>query len=168
MNDLFDKKSDVLGDTKEPITEFGGKNKARRLARAIKKGKTAKAEKLASKVEKKVQKLIDKGRTSKRRYTFLTDKLKEAGEAGLSITELSEVEGITDEATIDDEATFEKELADAENDLPDGTVATGAKAGDNLTQTRWVKFMPNWATIAIPSTLILGGIAAILLRGKKG
>ena len=167
MEDLFAKKGNVLGNDIEPTNHFGGKNKARRLAKAIKKGKTAKAEKLAKKVIAKVQKLEEKGKTSKKRYEFMMKRLKEAGEENMTIQELTEIEGIANEATMDDEAGFESELKDAEADTPDGTSATGDDG--TATATRWIKFMPNWATITIPSVLIVGIIGAIMLskRGKK-
>ena len=146
---------------------FGGKNKARRLAKAVKKGKTAKAEKLAKKVANKVQKLIDKGKTSKKRYEFLTKKLTEAGEDQMSIKELEEVENITEEATADD-PTVDVELQEAEDDKPDGTVAKGVEPTEELTESkRWVKILPNWATIAIPSAVTLGIVAWIVIPKLK-
>lgn len=152
----------------ENFENFGGKNKARRLAKAVKKGKTEKAEKLAKKVASKVQKLIDKGKTSKKRYEFLTNRLKDAGEAQMSILELEEVEAITDEATADNEAEFEKEIKDAEEDAPDGTEAKGVDATDELQEKKqFIPKIPNWVTIVVGSVVALGILTGILIYTKK-
>ena len=122
---------------------FGGKNKARRLARLVKKGKgdSPKAQKLQAKVQAKVDKLADKGKMDKKRYAFLTDKLKEAGLSGLSTAEQEEL------------ITMQDELEEGDIELKS---AIDKEVGDE--NSTWIPKIPNWATIT-GSILILTGIA---------
>lgn len=83
-------------------SEFGGRNKARRLKRLIAKGKTAKAQKLAEKIQGKIDKLADKGKIDKKRYKFLMEKMAQSGISSLTYEESEELEGYEDEALSDD------------------------------------------------------------------
>lgn len=119
--------------------EFGGRNKARRIARLIKKGKTEKAQKLTDKVAAKVAKLAAKGKVDSKRYAFLTEKLEKAGEAGMTIAELAELENITEEAVSDD-AELKSEIDAETEDF----------------QETWINGVPNWGVVVSGVALLAG------------
>lgn len=80
----------------EQSSSFGGRNKARRLKRAIAKGKTGKIAKLAPKVQAIADKLAAKGKIDSKRYALLTAALEAKGEAGLSDAEAEELGNMQD------------------------------------------------------------------------
>ena len=149
------------------FSDFGGRNKARRLAKLVAKGKgnSAKAQKLQAKVQAKVDKLAAKGKVNSKRYTFLTNKLKNAA-TPLTDDEEKELDGIQNEVEKDDPA-LKKELADETGDAADD--ATDATASKTTTTARFLG-MPKTIGIIVTVTsslLILGTVAFFVLRHHK-
>jgi len=130
-------------------SEFGGKNKARRLAKLIAKGKTEKAQKLAGKIQDKVTKLEAKGKIDSKRYSFLTGKLAASGLMALS------------EAEQDELGLMQDQIEEGDDELKSGIDSLSDDDGDNT------KKIIIYGAIGL---LVAGGIIVtiVLLTRKKG
>ena len=139
----------------ENYQNFGGRNKARRLARLIRKGKgdSARAKRLTKKVQAKVDKLAEKGKTNKKRYKFITEKLRDTNV--LTIKEMEDLDETEDKVLEgDDELTNEidEEIADTVDDT-------------KIKHDKWIPKVPNWVTITGTIVLLVVGLG-IAFRKK--
>jgi len=142
---------------KDTYHNFGGRNKARRIAKLRAKGKTEKADKLQKKLDKIVKKLEEKGKVDGNRYLFLKQALET--DRGLSITEMEELETIEEKAADEDPAISEeidKELETIEESEESET---------------WIPKVPNAVTVVVGFVLfsgaIIGALAAAGVFKKK-
>lgn len=127
---------------------FGGKGKARRLARLIRKGKgdSPRAKRLAEKVQNIVTKLEEKGKTGKGRYKKITDKLKDTGV--LTIKEMEELQA-TEDVVVDENPELTTEIDEEISDTKDTT---------KIVKDTWIPKVPNWLTITVPVVITVSSL----------
>ena len=96
LNDLAEINEEIQSLSDENFN-FWGRNKARRLKRLIRRGKMEKAQKLLDKIQKKVNRLTEKGKLDKKKGKRLADLLVLAKEKGLTVAQTDELGDLQDE-----------------------------------------------------------------------